>query len=193
MKVMLDIDGCLAGFLPSFSKVGHDMFGTEIVKNGTEQKRWDLIGGMNRDQQEKVWEVVSKDPAFWCDMPIIISGKSVKLLKQLSKMPSHDFYYVTSRRGADAKHQTKIWIHEHDLPRWDVIMAAKPSLKGLIAEGIGADIATEDSPMGIRSYCKHPLGYLIVPIYPYNEDVSGPYIRVTGPDGIVNTLWSLLA
>jgi len=193
MKVMLDIDGCLAGFLPSFSKVGHDMFGTRVVKNGNEQEKWDLIGGMTREQQDQVWEVVSKDPAFWCNMSIIVSGESVKLLKKLSKMKHHDFYYVTSRRGLNAKHQTKIWIHEHDLPRWDVIMAAKPSTKGLIAEGIGADVATEDSPMGIRSYKKHPLTYLIVPTYPYNADVSGPYIKVTGPDGMVNMLWSILS
>jgi len=193
MKVMLDIDGCLAGFLLSFSQVGHEMFGTEVVKSESEQKQWDSIGGMTSDQQEKVWEVVVKDPAFWCNMSIIISARSAKVLRELAKIKRHDFYYVTSRRGVDAKHQTKIWLYEHDLPRWDLIMAAKPSAKGLIAEGIGADIATEDSPMGIRSYRKHPLGYLIVPTYPYNEDVSGPYIRVTGPDGIVDTLWDLLS
>jgi len=193
MKVMLDIDGCLANFILPFSQVGHEMFGTEVVKGCEGMKEWDSIGGMTPDQQGKVWETVEKDPAFWCNMPIIISGKSAKMLRELDKLKRHDFYYVTSRRGLSAKHQTKIWLYEHDLPRWDLIMAAKPSKKGLIAEGIGADIATEDSPMGIRSYRKHPLGYLIVPTYPYNEDVSGPYIRVTGPDGIVDTLWELLS
>jgi len=193
MKVMLDIDGCLANFLLPFSSTGHEMFGTTIVKGCNEMKEWGLIGGMTHEQQETVWIAVSENPAFWCDMPIIISGDSAKMLRKLSKMERHDFYYVTSRRGLNAKHQTKIWIHEHDLPKWDVIMAAQPSTKGLIAEGIGADIATEDSPMGIRSYRKHPLGHLIVPTYPYNEGIAGPYVKVTGPDHMVQVLWSLLA
>jgi len=193
MKVMLDIDGCLANFLLPFSRVGHEMFGTKVVKDGSEMKTWGLVGGMTLDQQNKVWDEVNKDPAFWCNLPIIISGESAKILRKLSKMEQHDFYYVTSRHGLNIKRQTKIWIHEHDLPKWDVIIVTKPSKKGLIAEAIGADIATEDSPMGIRSYRKHPLGHLIVPTYPYNEDVSGPYVKVTGPDHMVQVLWSLLA
>jgi|SRR3972149_2128333 len=149
MNVSLDLDGCLANFHYSFSKIANRLFGTPIVYNIYDVKKYDWCDWhpLTKKQSSLTWEEIDKNVEnFWLDAETLVDSSIFKRLKILEDN-NNNIFFVTLRRdtfGMNVLQQTNLWIRKYGgLKHFCVIPTEK---KGKILDGIKANYFLDDSP-----------------------------------------------
>ena len=153
MNVGMDIDGILANFHYSFSKVANELFGSPIVEDINEVRayRWEEWGyPLDKKQHNAVWREIDKNTNnFWFNMKSLITPVEFSKL-QIIASGGHNFFFITSRKntaGNSALYQTKKWIEkELKLTNFSVIPSHR---KGGILDRAEIDYFIDDLPENV--------------------------------------------
>jgi 5'(3')-deoxyribonucleotidase len=148
MRIGLDIDGVLADFNRSFIErviqvTGKDLFPPRPFDIPT----WDYPQAYGYTDAEcaAVWEHIKQDPMFWYQLWPYDGA-----LEFMAKLNSgvHDFYFITSRPGINAKSQTENWIEFHNFGLQTEAFSYPTVLishdKGSCAKALNLDLYIDD-------------------------------------------------
>ena len=96
--IVFDLDGCLSNFHCSFSKIANSIFGTPIVRDINEVKkyRWQEWSELTSKQVSLTWDMVDKDNHFWENMEPLVEVDIFKKIEHLSC--NNTLFFVTSRK-----------------------------------------------------------------------------------------------
>ena len=150
--IAIDIDGVLANFHYSFSKVANELFDTPIVENieDVEAYRWEDWHSLNKYQCNKVWNHIDKYvDDFWLNAKPLVDNSIFRRLKNL-ELHNIMIYFVTTRQdtaGDPVLHQTIKWIKK--MSELEIFSVISTKHKGKIIEGINADFFIDDMPENI--------------------------------------------
>jgi len=144
MRLGIDVDGVAANFNASFIPrcirvTGRDLFPHRPFPIPL----WDYPQhyGYSEAEVRLVWEEITKDERFWADLPVYSWTRD--FLGCLEGRASvDDVYFITSRPGVYAKHQTEEWIAKHGGPRRPTVLIS--SEKGLCAKALRLDAYIDD-------------------------------------------------
>ncbi len=172
MNIALDLDGCLSNFHFSFSKVANKLFGTPIVENIQDVKkfRWEDWHPLTKEQANLTWKEIDKNVSnFWIDALPLVEKSIFNRLEDL-ECNNHSIYFITSRRNTSGKNvlqQTNEWIMKHScLEHFSIIPTEK---KGKILSGINADYFLDDYPENlIEATIESPKTKSFLLVRPYN-------------------------
>lgn len=141
----IDVDGVLADFNSTFidriiAVTGKDLFPPRPFDIPV----WDYPEHYKYTKAETsaVWESIKSDDHFWETLPAYPDTEQT--LTRLSGLDDngYDIYFITSRPGKDAKHQTEAWLRHHGfLARPTVLLSGA---KGLCAEALTLDKYIDD-------------------------------------------------
>lgn len=172
MNIALDIDGCLANFHYSFSEVANKLFGTPIIKEINDVKKYDWTDWniLTKEQCRLTWKKIDKDVEnFWLNANSLVDELIFKRLEILEK-GNNNIFFVTLRRdtaGMNVLQQTNLWIRKHsNLKHFCTIPTEK---KGKILDGIKAKYFLDDSPeQVIEASIEAPKCKSFLLVRPYN-------------------------
>lgn len=196
MRIAIDIDGCLANFNLGYLRLLKQLSGLDIkVDESTWPSEWNwaallLPQGITKYHEVEAWDLIeSGDSEFWASLePYDGVYTAATLYQQLNAY--HDVYFVTSRPGYRAKHQTEKWLSMHGFgPNPTVLISHK---KGFAAAGLELDHLIDDKPenlfdvrkiMGLS--CK---GWLVQ--RPWNQGADTRFVFTTY--GVADALTRIL-
>lgn len=177
MNIALDLDGCLSNFHYSFSKIANKLFGTPIVENIKDVKKYDWYDWfpLTKEQCKLTWKEIDKNVEnFWLDAVPLVDIPIFRRLESLEKA-NHNIFFVTLRRdtaGMNVLQQTNLWIKKHsNLTHFCTIPTEK---KGKILDGIKGHFFLDDSPeQVIEASIEAPNCKSFLLVRPYNQYALG--------------------
>lgn len=140
MKIGIDLDGCLADFNTGFRQRCIDVTGVnhfDDLPNGQPYFPlvwdWPAAVGYTSEQVTSIWASVRADRSFWYTLSPY--PDTVTLLARLRDRIAlgDEVYFVTDRKGIDAKLQTEAWLNSYGLPKPTVLLSPH---KGLVARAL---------------------------------------------------------
>ena len=146
MKIAIDIDEVLGGFMPNFIKFYNDKYKTNLIMN--ELPSYYLYNFLNVTKEDIIQRVYDfhKTDYFKNIEPIKDSQESVKKLKE-----NNELFIITSRQN-DVIKETEYWINENFPNIFSKIYFTnnlskngESKTKKEICDLIGADVLIEDS------------------------------------------------
>ncbi len=172
LNVALDLDGCLSNFHYSFSKIANELFGTPIIENINDVKKYNWYDWhpLTKEQCRLTWKKIDKDVEnFWLNADSLVDSSIFKKLEFLEKS-NHNIFFITLRRdtaGMNVLQQTNLWIKKYsDLEHFCTIPTEK---KGKILDGIKAKYFLDDSPeQVIEASIEAPNCKSFLLVRPYN-------------------------
>ena len=173
LNISLDLDGCLSFFNYSFSVVANTLFGTPIVEDINEVKkyRWEDWHPLTKEQCNLTWREIDKNVEdFWFNLKPLVNDSVFRKLEDL-EYQGHSIYFITSRRNTAGKNvltQTNEWIRKYSfLQHFSVIPTEK---KGKILDGIKIDVFLDDYPENlIEATIEAPKCKSFLLVRPYNN------------------------
>lgn len=174
--MVFDIDGVLADFVWSFSKLASNYFLVKPYSTGA-QMRWAMFdGSLSRAETDKLWEIVDTEKDWWENVPPLFTFGDQKMMFRLVES-GYGIMYVTNRSGPDnVVAQTENWLNEHGLPT-GVVISTKDKPKQVSRMFEDGSIGTlhgiiEDSPRNLEGFAAKGLhDKIVVMDRPYNRDV----------------------
>lgn len=185
--VMFDVDGVLAHFLLSFSKLAQTFDPSVPLltndqadpTNGIyQQERWDFDPKIISPKLvDKVWQEIKKlESTFWLQVDSLQSQAVYDHIASVCRQ--RDVYFVTSRPGVWAKPHTEAWLRMRGIDRSTVIIS---SLKGEVARSLEADYSIEDkagNAVMIKYWSPKTKSYILDwPYNRWNQDILGSQVR----------------
>lgn len=137
--VQFDVDGVLADFRFTFTRLAKALGETQTIVNDVDRVAWDDYGDLDKKAVSRVWNQVKRDPNFWLYAAPLVDYSTFKWINDLQD--SHEIYFVTARVGVQARSQTRRWLEAQGVSSPAVVMSAN---KGDVADAIGADYAIDD-------------------------------------------------
>lgn len=169
MRIAYDLDGVCANFTDPWAARVHARTGILFPFACREWPTlWDWDKSALRshgysDEEARnilsdIWEEVKEDPNFWAVLPAMPG--SYDLLQELTDIAraGHQVYFITSRPGRWAKHQSELWLRRAGYDATPTVLISFD--KGLLAEGLKLDVFVDDKPENCvevtkaRSTCK---------------------------------------
>jgi hypothetical protein len=138
MKIVFDVDGCLADFVLGFTELAHKHFGTPVTKT-LDQPSWQGFPGMTKEQVSRTWDIINESKTFWHDLDPMVYGAEFEQIERLREY--NEVYFCTARTGKSAKLQTELWLRWNKVKYPTVIICKH---KGDFCKAVGADYAIED-------------------------------------------------
>lgn len=176
MKIGIDIDGVLANFTDSYSRILMDLDPSLQFPNASKSWPttwyWDRAAGTSKDTENQAWELV-KASTFWGMLKPLDGG--IETLQYLSVLRSlgHDIIFITSRPGKLAKLYTEMWLAGHGMPNPTVIIA---DAKGPVAASLALDVFIDDRDKNIQDVLDHsPETQCYIIDWAYNKDFNPIY------------------
>lgn len=140
--IIFDIDGVLADFVVKFTALAGWMFKDQNIPTyGTlQQQQWNEFQNVTPDIEERVWEHINQSNEFWKTLPLLVNYDEVKAIQDLNEQQS--VYFVSSRTGETALHQTRAWVEiVLGVRRASAVISKN---KGDIAKAVDAQAVLED-------------------------------------------------
>lgn len=136
LKIGIDVDGILADFNSSYRELVHQYSDVRLPEiSNTYPTSWNYPrdAGLDKATDNKLWEVISKSNSFWQDLPAYPDTKN--FLEWAGWLPTEvDVYFITSRPGWTAKHQTENWLRFNGFGATPTVLIS--SEKGQCAEAL---------------------------------------------------------
>lgn len=172
---MFDIDGVLAEWMGSFTKIAHEWWDTPITQHA-DNPCWDNLPGMTKLQENSVWDHVKQSKTFWLDVQPMISSQDFARINLLGY--SERVYFVTARPGFMVKQQTERWLRRQGVVDPTVIIS---KFKGEMAKALEADYSIEDkagNAVYISYQSPKTVSYLIDrPYNHFDPEVMGSRVK----------------
>jgi len=170
MNIGFDVDGVLANFNLSFSKLCQEMYGTPLVEDISIIKDWDWDKWypLTKDKIHKVWEKIKTREMWWCHLEPLVSGEVFKRINALCV--HNNVYFITSRAPAgkmSLQTQTANWLGYHGIECPAVIPSNK---KAGVCDALDIRYMIEDNFDNFKSilnYSSDTTCYLLK--RPYNR------------------------
>lgn len=142
-KIGWDIDGVLASFVPAFTKIAHEMFGTRIAEEH-EATSWNFDWlGLSKEQVDAVWRKIRETENFWGTLPPYLLPETYSRIGALAE--AYPTYFITSRiqtAGALVELQTQRWLKwKAGIDEANVIVSSR---KGDCCRGVGVTHYLDD-------------------------------------------------
>jgi hypothetical protein len=152
MRIGLDVDGVLADFIKPYQQLhvmitGRDTF---VAGDNVDPPVWDwpALRGYTKDETSLVWEHIKASKDFWRWMLPMNSNTTMLRNQYVDIVNAHDLYFITTRVGVNAKHQTEKWLGKwvccFDTTTPTVLLAGYRQ-KGALAKGLGLDCYLDDN------------------------------------------------
>ena len=135
--IMFDIDGVIADFVGSFTRLATGLGYLDKPFSTDEQESWDFEQ-IDRTNYKDLWKRVATSDTFWLGLQPLpdVSFAAINELQW-----GNDVYFVTNRPGIRTKVQTEVWLKRQGIESPTVIVSAR---KGEVAKSIGATLAIDD-------------------------------------------------
>lgn len=178
LTIGCDIDGVLSQFNESFiDRVIQVTRENKFPSPPFEIKEWNYPEqyGYTKEQTSAVWDDIVKDPHFW--ERLLAYPDTIKFLWDLEefciKYGACDVYFITSRPGLKAKHQTERWLRAHGWFRFDPTVLIS-SEKGLCARALKLDFYLDDRNENCDDVMNHyPMTKGFMLARPWNRQIYG--------------------
>jgi phosphoglycolate phosphatase-like HAD superfamily hydrolase len=148
MKVILiDLDGVLCDFNRGYQRRLAQIAARMPMPSYVEPTCWNYAGtlGYTTDEDRATWKSIREDGLFWYGLrPLPEAPAFLSRLQQRSRRVE-EIYFVTTRVGMTAKHQSEQWLGEQGYPNPTVIVT-KGDYKGEVAKALKATHAIDDKP-----------------------------------------------
>lgn len=188
MNLAIDIDGCLAdfntGYLKLLRRIRPGIKVDEFALNFPPTWQWPEYYGYTADEEKAAWAEIEASDNFWKNLhPYPTAYGDLEHLYKLSR--KHDVYFLTHRRGRDAKWQTEQWLESQGFDRPTVVLSGK---KGEFCEAAAIDVIIDDKPGNLMTQW-HDLKTVLFK-RPYNMNYWTYFSRAAdtireGLDGLV--------
>lgn len=142
MRAMLDIDGCLAEFVKSFTQWCCEVGVATEQLTAADQKDWQLGYPFKSDE---VWDKLKATRNWWMRVEPIVTPQEIKLLNNISQF--HDLYFITNRPGTvglNAEQQSEQWLRSLGMDTSRVSVLATKGSKGELCQSLNITVALED-------------------------------------------------
>jgi hypothetical protein len=154
--VVFDIDGVLADFPHSFSRLAATMYLVPTTHtHDVEHWDWLEIGGVSREEHLRVWDKVERSTSFWLDIPLLLTKNDLRAMYMLHE-DGVQFIYLTNRHDTGTTpQQTAGWLHKHQLPTGELVFVKDKDkyLTERFEGNIGSILGViEDSPKNLERY-----------------------------------------
>lgn len=174
MKIAIDLDEIIAGFLDAFIKYHNDIYKTTFHKSDFfSYEFWKVIGGTREEAIDKVYGF--HDSHYFDEIePLDGAIEAIKQLKEKNQL-----YLITSRQD-DFQEKTKAWIEMH-LPNIfeDILHSNAYPKNGLsrkksdLCDHLNVSALIEDN-LDYVIECMKPKRKMILFKYPWNEQREKP-------------------
>jgi hypothetical protein len=181
MRLGIDIDGVLACFNSGIREVCCEVAGRELPAY-REPTKWNYLQdhyGLTPQEEAEVWNRIVTSDAFW--MGLRAYDHTPTTLTRLWHAAGNgtDIYFLTTRPGVRAKHQTEQWLWRHGFPHATVLISDK---KGPLAQGLKLTAFLDDKPENcydVKLHSPETRGYLLrqpwnAHVEPESTDYDGP-------------------
>jgi len=174
MKIAIDLDEIIVGFLDAFIKYHNDTYKTTYHKSDFfSYEFWKIIGGTREEAIDKVYSF--HDSHYFDEMePLDGAIDAVKELKT-----DNQLYLITSRQD-DFKEKTRAWIEKHLSNTFDEVLYTNAYPKNGISRkksdlcsSLNVDVLIEDN-LDYIIECMKPDRKMILFKYPWNEQREKP-------------------
>jgi len=193
-RIVLDIDGVMAGFVEGANRLALDMTGKALASPAL-CWNWLTEGPgetLTPEENKALWDCIGKSDTFWVDLPELPHAGALVTAANRWLAKGHDVIFLTTRtRGVDIKAQTDVWLQQAgvDLPR-TILIAGN---KGEVLAALKADVFVDDYAPNILDACaKSPNTNCILLAQPWNADATEEIDRAgalrLGPEA---TTWAI--
>jgi len=167
--IQIDVDGVLADFTRGFYDLAHYHFG--VPKRCQREHTTGELTGLTDDQRDVIWREIARSPRFWARLDGLVTYPEMRRLNDARHM--YETYFVTTRRiGPECHTQTVDWLQGQGVTTPRVILAAKGG-KGMIAKGLGANFALDDSVEHLEDIrCDSPGTIRCIRSWAYNHTLT---------------------
>lgn len=175
MRLLLDIDGCLAQFSPAFAGVLAAQSGQQILIGPANQwpDRWDwpTAAGYEPAVVEAALKSYADNPDLWQRLaPYDDTVAALDYLDYLERHRIAEIIYATARSaGAGVKTATEAWLRSYGAHNPTVLTGITD--KGALASALAIDVAIDDRPehvLEIRGVLPKGQGTVFLVERPYN-------------------------
>lgn len=175
MKIAVDMDEIIAGFLDAFIIYQNETHNTAFKKSDFfSYEFWRVTGDAKEEDIKKVYNFIDS-PYFDNIEPITGAIEALKRIKD----QQHSLYIITSRPD-DFSHKTKIWLEKYLPNIFEKVIHSnayfknkKARKKSEICDELGVDIMIEDN-LDYAIECLKPNRKIILFKYPWNEEREHP-------------------
>jgi len=174
MKIAIDLDEIIAGFLDALIKYHNDSYKTTYHKSDFfSYEFWKVIGGTREEAIDKVYGF--HDSHFFNEIkPLDGAIEAVKKLKQ-----NNELYLITSRQD-DFKEKTRTWIEKYLSNTFEEILHSNAyprngisQKKSDLCDSLNVYALIEDN-LDYIIECMKPDRKMILFRYPWNEQRKKP-------------------
>ncbi len=174
MKIAIDLDEIIAGFLDAFIKYHNNTYNTTYHKSDFfSYEFWKVIGGTREEAIDKVYGFHNSH--YFDEIePLDGAIDAVKKLKTENKL-----YLITSRQD-DFKDKTRAWIDKHLSNTFDKVLHSNAypkngtgRKKSGLCDRLNIDALIEDN-LDYAIECAKPDRKMILFKYPWNEQRKKP-------------------
>ena len=169
MRIGIDVDGVLAGFVEGFTDQAVKLGLTDHAYTSAEQQIWKFPF-----ETKEVWKHIRSTHNWWSGLPLLLTDAEVELLNQLTN--DHSIYYITSRphtQGDSAELQVFDWLTAHGIDATiHNIVSVGSRLKSSVCDQWGIELAIDDHVKNLKDYQDHGI-VAVARTWPYNMEWEG--------------------
>lgn len=198
MRLVLDIDGCLARFDLSYAALLVKHAGDKLPVGWRDDPElltpvwdWDAHYGYTADEISEVWQnnILKVGSKFWLNLePMEGVVEALGILNSLVKRRKIELMFLTDRMGDGAKYQTEEWLYKKCGVNYPTVIlgANKAPLLALLK----ADFFLDDKPQTIEQVAKANIVGLktYLKTAPYNKHcrLTGVHLAASLKDALID-------
>jgi phosphoglycolate phosphatase-like HAD superfamily hydrolase len=169
-SVIVDLDGVLADFTRGYRTLANKLFNKEQFDTlARPHDSWN-DPDISPEEDAAIWAEIEKPEAnFWMRLDSLLDPNEWYRLSEMARR-THNVYFVTNRRAADAKHQSEYWLNNYAINNPTVILAKD---KGAFAKHLNASWAIDDMWQNVWDMSHHCWSYAMS--RPHNAAYNWPY------------------
>lgn len=173
-RLALDLDGCLCDFNSAFLRVLQELSPNRYAPLQWTQHPpvwfWMSLYGWTDADVDLAWSYVhSGHSQFWAHLKPL-DFDALKDLKRLQTLM--DVHFITVRQGEGVEDQTRAWLRQYGLERYDLHFTGEKVARALEH---GCDTLIDDNPDNLCAPAGDLQQYLIH--RPYNATATGAWQR----------------
>lgn len=145
MRLGFDVDGVFADWNGAYIPLIQTLSRRDLFGPGYQPTSWhyDKAAGYTDEEISEAWEAIKSNPIFWMSLKPYWDAMTVLERIRIASY-EHDVYFITSRPGVKAKHQTEVWLATHSGDfNWGATVLIS-SNKGACAKALNLDAYIDD-------------------------------------------------